>query len=75
MVKPDYYLPQSEGLFILNGPDLRQYLYIAPLLNAGRAYDWILRITTGDKKKNIARWNTFSLPSLVDRMGYAFCPI
>ncbi|MGI6750049.1 MAG: xylulokinase [Atribacter sp.] len=50
-VKSEYSIPQSEGLFVLSGPDLYQYLYIAPLLNAGRAYDWILRVIIGEKKR------------------------
>ena len=51
VVKSEYSPPQSEGLFVLSGPDLHQYLYIAPLLNAGRAYDWILGVIIGEKKR------------------------
>ncbi len=34
----------QEGLFLLCDVDPRYYLFIAPLLNAGRAYHWVMEL-------------------------------
>ncbi|MCX6089856.1 MAG: FGGY family carbohydrate kinase [Candidatus Atribacteria bacterium] len=46
-LKNTYPRDRSKILFTLCGPETHQYLLIAPLLNAGRAYDWALQTFEG----------------------------
>jgi len=50
-VKSEYPVTHPEGLFVLCGPEPDQYIFIAPLLNAGRAYDWVLKMLSGKRKR------------------------
>ena len=52
LVKSEYQESLNKKLFVLNGPQFNQFIYIAPLLNAGRAFDWILKILFQEGERN-----------------------